>query len=95
MLRHELIRVVAAMPAAVLGDFWAGIWASLPTPGRRMSGSRKLAAIRVADVVGYSRLATLPPRRYGRWIPAFWVPALLVTHFVVFVLLGRRWYGPM
>jgi hypothetical protein len=30
---------------------------------------------------------------YG--IPAFWVPALLVTHYVVFVLLGRRWSGPM
>jgi hypothetical protein len=25
------------------------------------------------------------------WIPAFWVPMLLVTHYVVFVLLGRSW----
>ena len=29
------------------------------------------------------------------WIPAFWVSALLVTHYVVFVLLGKRWIGPM
>jgi hypothetical protein len=28
-------------------------------------------------------------------IPALWVPALLVTHYIVFVLLGRRWTGPM
>jgi hypothetical protein len=25
------------------------------------------------------------------WIPAFWVPLLLVTHYVTFVLLLRRW----
>ena len=25
------------------------------------------------------------------WIPAFWVPLLLVTHYVTFVLLRRRW----
>ncbi|HEY6098466.1 MAG TPA: hypothetical protein VIW03_03490, partial [Anaeromyxobacter sp.] len=28
-----------------------------------------------------------PPRRY--WIPAFWVPALLVTHYVAFAVLWR------
>jgi hypothetical protein len=25
------------------------------------------------------------------WIPAFWVPALLVTHYVTFLLLARHW----
>ncbi|HME87715.1 MAG TPA: hypothetical protein VKE30_00720 [Chthoniobacterales bacterium] len=25
------------------------------------------------------------------WIPAFWVPLLLVTHYVTFILLLRRW----
>lgn len=25
------------------------------------------------------------------WIPAFWVPLLLVTHYVTFMLLLRRW----
>ena len=25
------------------------------------------------------------------WIPAFWVPLLLVTHYVTFVLLRRSW----
>ena len=25
------------------------------------------------------------------WMPAFWVPLLLVTHYVTFVLLRRRW----
>lgn len=24
------------------------------------------------------------------WIPAFWVPALLVTHYIVFVVLLRQ-----
>jgi hypothetical protein len=33
------------------------------------------------------------PMRMGAayWIPAFWVPLLLVTHYVTFVLLLRRW----
>jgi hypothetical protein len=25
------------------------------------------------------------------WIPAVWVPLLLVTHYVTFILLRRRW----
>lgn len=25
------------------------------------------------------------------WIPAFWVPLLLVTHYMTFILLLRRW----
>jgi hypothetical protein len=27
------------------------------------------------------------------WIPSFWVPALLVTHYIVFVILLRPWKG--
>jgi hypothetical protein len=41
----------------------------------------------------YLRRAAVHGARY--WIPAFWVPALLVTHYVVFALLGKRWGGPM
>jgi hypothetical protein len=25
------------------------------------------------------------------WIPAFWVPALLVTHYLAFLVLLKRW----
>ena len=25
------------------------------------------------------------------WIPAFWVPLLLVTHYITYILLARRW----
>jgi hypothetical protein len=25
------------------------------------------------------------------WIPAFWVPALLVTHYITFVVLLKYW----
>jgi hypothetical protein len=27
------------------------------------------------------------------WIPAFWVPALLVTHYIMFVYLLKHWKG--
>jgi hypothetical protein len=46
-----------------------------------------LIPVRLCDAAPYMGAA--------HWIPAFWVPALLVTHFVVFVLLGKRWIGPM
>jgi class 3 adenylate cyclase len=52
----------------------ACIWASLPTPEGRMSESRKLAAILVADVVGYSRLATSATWS-RRAMAVSWVPA--------------------
>jgi hypothetical protein len=29
------------------------------------------------------------------WIPAVLVPAFLVTHYIIFVLLGKRWIGPL
>lgn len=25
------------------------------------------------------------------WIPAFWVPALLMTHYITFVVLLKHW----
>jgi len=28
------------------------------------------------------------------WIPAFWVPALLVTHYIAFIVLRRHWRDP-
>jgi hypothetical protein len=34
------------------------------------------------------------PAAFGDWIPAFWVPALLVTHYITFILLRRPWPQP-
>ena len=54
---------------------------------------------RDADLIDAILLATInnaaPYMGPAYWIPAFWVPGLLVTHYVVFVLLGKRWTGPM
>ena len=45
-----------------------------------------LAAITFATI--YNAPVTMGP---AYRIPAFWVPLLLCTHYVAFVLLGRRW----
>ena len=45
-----------------------------------------LAAITTATI--YNALGAMGP---AYWIPACWVPLLLVTHYVTFVLLCRRW----
>jgi hypothetical protein len=45
-----------------------------------------LAAITTATI--YNAPIAMGP---AYWIPALWVPLLLVTHYVIFVLLGRRW----
>jgi len=44
------------------------------------------AAITLATVY---RAAPLMGPAY--WIPGFWVPALLVTHYITFIVLGRHW----
>ena len=47
------------------------------------------------DLVDAITLATIhnAPVAMGAayWIPAFWVPLLLVTHYITFVVLVRRW----
>src|SRR4029434_1138435 len=45
-----------------------------------------LAAITFATI--YNAPVAMGP---AYWIPAFWVQLLLVTHYVTFVLLRRRW----
>jgi hypothetical protein len=45
-----------------------------------------LTAIATANI--YNALPAMGP---AYWIPACWVPLLLVTHYVTFVLLRRRW----
>ena len=45
-----------------------------------------LAAITFATI--YNAPVTMGP---AYWIPAFWVQLLLVSHYVTFVLLARRW----
>jgi hypothetical protein len=45
-----------------------------------------LAAITTATI--YNAPIAMGP---AYWIPALWVPLLLVTHYVIFVLVGRRW----
>jgi len=46
-----------------------------------------LAAITFATI--YNAPVTMGP---AYWIPAFSVRLLLVTHYVTFILLGRRWH---
>jgi hypothetical protein len=50
------------------------------------------------DLVAAVSLATMhgtaPYMGPGYRIPAFFVPALLVTRYAIFVLLGERWIGP-
>jgi hypothetical protein len=47
-----------------------------------------LAAITTATI--YNALVTMGP---AYWIPACWVPLLLVTHYVTFVVLWKHWKG--
>ena len=93
-----------ARPAAY-GDLLAAILAlvALCAVVRRSSRARPLVGlfnvVGTIDLISAISLATLyraaPYMGPAYWIPAFWVPMLLVTHYVVFVLLGKRWYGPM
>src|SRR5262245_45252925 len=89
-----------AYPAA-LGDLvaaflaLAALWALV----RRAGISRAL--VWIFNVWGTADLATaiVQGTRYGAdpfmgaayWIPTFWVPALLVTHYITFVYLLKYW----
>ena len=93
-----------AYPAAI-GDLVAAVLALLAIPA--VAGQSRLARPLVGlfntegtlDLVAAISLATVnnaaPYVGPAYWITAFWVPALLVTHYVVFVLLGSRWTGRM
>ena len=93
-----------ANPAA-LGDLFAAILALIAIPAvvTRSWLARPLVGlfnvVGTLDLIDAIILANVhdaaPYMGPAYWILAFWVPALLVTHFIVFVLLGRRWTGPM
>src|SRR5262249_17986745 len=91
-----------AYPAAY-GDLLAALLALGAIPGVAMHGKQArllvwlFAVEGVVDLAVAMTLATL----YGAavfmgaayWSPAFWVPMLLVTHYITFVVLVRHWKG--
>ena len=93
-----------AYPAA-FGDLLAAVLALMAIPAvvRRSRLARPLVGVfnveGTLDLMVAISLATIndaaPHMGSSYWIPAFWVPALLITHYIVFVLLGKRWTGPM
>ncbi len=93
-----------AYPAAY-GDLLAALLAliAIPAVATGWQGARVLvwlfAVEGTVDLANAIVLATL----YGAdvfmgaayWIPAFWVPTLLVTHYITFVVLIRHWREPV
>jgi hypothetical protein len=89
-----------AVPAA-LGDLLASFLAlaAIPAVLKEARGSRALVAIfnvvGTADLLTAITLATVhnaaPFMGAAYWIPSFWVPALLVTHAITFLVLRRAW----
>ena len=89
-----------AYPAA-FGDLLAAILAliAIPAVARRARSAKTL--VWIFNVEGTLDLATAialataydaaPFMGPAYSIPAFWVPALLVTHYITFLLLGRAW----
>ena len=89
-----------AIPAAI-GDLITAILAVIALAAVRRQSSSKTALLWVFNVFGTLDLlyavsmGTLhnigPFMGASYWIPSFWVPMLLVTHYIVFLrLLGRE-----
>jgi hypothetical protein len=86
---------------AAFGDLLTAILAFVAIPLVLSGSSLAKPAVWVFNVVGTVDVLTAittatiynapPAMGPAYWIPAFWVPMLLVTHYVVFVLLGRSW----
>jgi hypothetical protein len=86
---------------AAFGDLVTAILAFVAIPLVLSGSGLAKPAVWVFNVVGTVDLLTAittatiynapPAMGPAYWIPAFWVPMLLVTHYVVFVLLGRSW----
>jgi hypothetical protein len=86
---------------AAFGDLLTAILAFVAIPLVLNGSGLAKPAVWVFNVVGTVDLLTAittatiynapPAMGPAYWIPAFWVPMLLVTHYVVFVLLGRSW----
>ena len=89
-----------AYPAA-FGDLLAAVLALVALPavlGRSRAAKPLVWIFNVegsVDLLIAITLATLdgaaPHMGAAYWIPSFWVPALLVTHFLTFRLLLRPW----
>jgi hypothetical protein len=89
-----------ARPAAY-GDFLAAVLAltALPAVVTNHRLARPLVWVfnveGTVDLIVAIVLATIynaaPKMGAAYWIPAFWVPGLLVTHYLTFVVLIRYW----
>jgi hypothetical protein len=89
-----------AVPAAY-GDLIAALLAlaAIPFVARELPGARLIVWIfnieGTIDLLTAITLATVygaaPFMGAAYWIPSFWVPALLVTHYLTFVILLRHW----
>ena len=89
-----------AYPAA-FGDLLTAVLALIAIPAVATGARRAKLLVWLFNIVGSLdlfnaiALATLydaaPFMGAAYWIPSFWVPALLVTHYITFVLLGRSW----
>lgn len=89
-----------AYPAA-FGDLIAALLAlaAIPLVARGLPGARLMVWLfnieGTIDLFTAITLATVygaPPfMGSAYWIPAFWVPTLLVTHYLTFVILLRHW----
>jgi hypothetical protein len=89
-----------ARPAA-FGDLLAAVLAVLTIPAVA-TGSRAARVLVLAfnlegtvDLINAIVLANMhgvaPFMGAAYWIPSFWVPALLVTHYVTFLVLWHHW----
>jgi len=94
------ISVEFARPAA-FGDLLAAMLAVLAIPAVA-TGSRAARVLVLAfnlegtvDLINAIVLANIhgvaPFMGAAYWIPSFWVPALLVTHYVTFLVLWHHW----
>jgi hypothetical protein len=92
--------VAFARPAA-FGDLLAAIMAVLAIPAVVTgSGAARVLVLvfnleGTIDLVNAIVLANMhdasPYMGSEYWIPSFWVPALLVTHYITFLVLWRHW----
>jgi hypothetical protein len=89
-----------AYPAA-LGDLLAAVLAliAIPAVATRARSARLLVWVfnieGSLDLILAVVLATAYDAPYfmgaAYWIPAFWVPALAVTHYITFIILLQHW----
>ena len=100
---HPASRPQFTNPAAY-GDLVTAVLAMIAIPAVAMRARSAKLLVWLFNVVGSLdlidaiTLATVydaaPFMGAADWIPAFWVPALLVTHYLTFlVLLRGRWPG--